>query len=186
MGISGSVTAALMPSAILWLRQNHLVAELDILVSRMASTFVSKRALSAICHGKVIVDSSRRTERDPLHITLTANADVFLIMPATANILAKAANGIADDLISTCVLAAACPVVFVPCMKQVMWNKPATERNVCRLREDGYYVVQPQTGYSVATNERETGGLPDIATVVDLLVSLLQPAIEVPRGREDG
>src|SRR5262249_19614274 len=71
------------------------------------------------------------------HIELTRWADVMLVLPATANILGKAAHGIADDLVSTCIVAADCPVVFVPAMNEVMWRKPAVQPNVAAPAAEG-------------------------------------------------
>jgi phosphopantothenoylcysteine decarboxylase len=81
------------------------------------------------------------------HIELAQKADLFCIAPATANILAKAAHGIADNLLSTLLLSFAGPVLMAPAMNVVMWEKPAVQRNVAQLRADGVVVLDPESGY---------------------------------------
>ena len=78
-------------------------------------------------------------------------------MPATADILGKAANGIADNLLSTCILAASCPVVFVPSMNAQMWCKPVVQRNVATLKQDGYGVIAPVPGLAMSDGESAGG-----------------------------
>ncbi|GAB3960493.1 hypothetical protein GCM10027614_82550 [Micromonospora vulcania] len=85
------------------------------------------------------------------HLALTAWADLVLVLPATANTLAKAALGIADNLVGTCVLAATAPVVLVPSMNAAMWQRPAVQRNVAQLRADGYGVVPPVPVLALST-----------------------------------
>ena len=80
------------------------------------------------------------------HIELARQADVFCVAPATANILAKAANGLADDLMSATILAFAGRLLMAPAMNTVMWKKPATQRNVKTLREDGVKILGPDKG----------------------------------------
>ncbi len=85
-------------------------------------------------------------ESKPIHIDMAQSADLFLVAPATANVLAKMAAGIADDLLTTAYLAATCPVVVAPAMNVYMWNHPATKRSVARLVEDGVRVIEPDEG----------------------------------------
>jgi len=81
------------------------------------------------------------------HIELAEVAELFCVAPATANILAKAAVGLADDLLSTTLLSFAGPVVMVPAMNSQMWQKPAVQRNVEQLRKDGVVIIGPEEGY---------------------------------------
>ena len=87
-------------------------------------------------------------------------------MPATANTLAKAAHGIADNLLTATILAANCPVVFAPSMNATMWCKSTTQRNVTQLRADGHTVIEPVSGTAVSDGEEGPGGLPDIGTIL--------------------
>jgi phosphopantothenoylcysteine decarboxylase/phosphopantothenate--cysteine ligase len=90
----------------------------------------------------------------------------MLVLPASANVLAKAAHGIADDLLTTCIVASSCPVVFVPGMNEIMWRKPAVQRNVATLEADGYGVVAPVEGLAVADGRPTVGAMPEIEEIV--------------------
>ncbi|MFH1681596.1 MAG: bifunctional phosphopantothenoylcysteine decarboxylase/phosphopantothenate--cysteine ligase CoaBC [Candidatus Eisenbacteria bacterium] len=85
-------------------------------------------------------------ETKPIHIDIAQSADLFLVAPATANIIAKMAAGIADDLLTTAYLAATCPVAVAPAMNSFMWAHKTTERNIARLREDGVRIIDPDEG----------------------------------------
>lgn len=84
---------------------------------------------------------------DPQHIELTEAADLFLIAPATADTIAKIAHGIADNVVSTLASAAACPILFAPAMNNRMWENPANQANIARLREWGRHFVGPDSGW---------------------------------------
>jgi len=85
-------------------------------------------------------------ETKPIHIDMAQRADIFLVAPATANVIGKMAAGIADDLLTTAYLAATCPVAVAPAMNKYMWEHPATKRNVARLVEDGVMIIAPDAG----------------------------------------
>jgi phosphopantothenoylcysteine decarboxylase/phosphopantothenate--cysteine ligase len=99
-------------------------------------------------------------DHDPLsHLELVRNADVFLIAPASANTIAKLANGLADNLLASAALAAACPVVVAPAMNDQMWANAATQANVATLRQRGIAIVEPATGQLGSKGEWGTGRL---------------------------
>ena len=108
------------------------------------------------------------------HIALNQDCDLLVVMPATANILAKAANGIADDLVSTLILARRQPVLFVPAMNRFMWENPATQRNVEQLKADGALFAGPACGYQ-ACGDNGAGRMIEPTEVMDLLPGLLSP-----------
>lgn len=110
------------------------------------------------------------------HIELNRACDLLIVMPATANIIAKAAHGIADDLVSTLIAARRQPVLFVPAMNRFMWENPANLRNVERLRRDGAHFAGPACGLQACgdVRRRPHGGA---AEVMDLLCGLLSPKI---------
>jgi phosphopantothenoylcysteine decarboxylase/phosphopantothenate--cysteine ligase len=155
--------------------------EVRAILTRQAATLLAPRALAAACGRPVVVDGEAAPADGSIpHIELTRWADVLLVLPATANILAKAAHGIADDLVSTCIVAAPCPVVFVPAMNEVMWCKPAVQRNVTVLGRDGYRVLPPTEGMATVDGQLGVGALPDIVTVLretaDVLRHRMPPA----------
>ena len=100
------------------------------------------------------------------HVQISEGAGVMIVMPATANIVGKAASGIADDAVSASIMAAACPVVFVPNMNDRMWRRPAVQRNIRTLNRDGYHIVPPVAGPAVSTGRTATGGMPDFETIL--------------------
>lgn len=107
------------------------------------------------------------------HIQLSRSADFLLVCPATADLLAKMAAGLADDLATTLLLATDKPVVVAPAMNVRMWNHPATGRNIARLKEDGVQVIEPAEG-EMACGEFGPGRLPEPQDIMDSLGDLLK------------
>ena len=173
LGITGSVAAAVIPQYILFFKQT-LSEEIRVMMSAAACSFMKPYTLRLFSGSWVFTDafSPNGTTVVP-HIELTSDADVFLIIPATANILAKGAAAIADDLISTSILACPSPVIFVPSMNAQMWNNKGVQRNVARLKELGYFVVPPETGLEIATMRNTLGAIPGPAAIVDFVKTVV-------------
>lgn len=120
----------------------------------------------------VFLDDAPTVEKKPGHVELANWSDVFLILPASANTLGQAANGIAPNLLTTTILASPRPVIFCPNINDVMWNKTAVQRNVNTLREDGHIVMEPERAmvYEVDSGEmRESWALPEPERLVERL-----------------
>src|SRR2546423_14725475 len=116
-------------------------------MTRHACEFVRPLTFRALSGAYVIVDDYSADNPDPIaHITFSQSVDLFVIAPATANIIAKFANGIADDFITSTYLASTAPVLVAPAMNTTMWNHPATQRNLNRLRADGVRIIEPDEG----------------------------------------
>jgi len=113
-----------------------------------ATKFLGPATLAALS-GKPVACDSFDSGRFPLgaHIELARQVDLMVVAPATANLIAKFAAGIADDLVTTLYLQVECPVLIAPAMSASMWNKPAVGRNVARLSEDGCHFVGPDQGW---------------------------------------
>jgi phosphopantothenoylcysteine decarboxylase/phosphopantothenate--cysteine ligase len=107
------------------------------------------------------------------HIELAKNADVFCIAPATANILAKAAHGLADDLLSTLLLAFNGPIVMAPAMNTIMWQKPAVQRNVAQVRADGIQLIDPEEGY-LSCGMQGPGRMAEPETIFKSIAAILE------------
>jgi phosphopantothenoylcysteine decarboxylase/phosphopantothenate--cysteine ligase len=107
------------------------------------------------------------------HIQLSRAADVVLVYPATADLLAKMAAGLADDLATTLLLATDKPVIVAPAMNVRMWNHPATQRNVAQLKTDGVRVIDPAEG-EMACGEFGPGRLPEPQAIIDAMADLLK------------
>jgi phosphopantothenoylcysteine decarboxylase/phosphopantothenate--cysteine ligase len=171
LAVSGSIAAAAMPPSVMAMRQ-ALGLDVRVILTDQASTLVSARALAAISGNPVVVGFGSSDDRSN-HIDLVDWAELVLVMPATANTIAKAACGIADTLLLTCVLASSAPVVFVPAMNEVMWHRGAVQRNVDQLRADGHGVVPPHPAVSLRSMTTTGFGVPDTVTVFEWVRSFL-------------
>ena len=143
---------------------HHVADDVQVVLSRQAAKMVSRQSLQATSRNHVFVEMDEAADGIYVpHIELARNADFIVVYPATVNILGKVANGIADDLISALIIAAEIPVIFVPVSNPAMLDHPAVQRNIERLKSDGYIVLPPLLGPEVATRERMEmvgGGFP--------------------------
>lgn len=123
-------------------------AEVRVVLTRGGSQFVTPLTLETLTNHPVYSDMFPSDKFVATHhIELADWTEAAIIVPATANILAKAANGISDDFLSTVICALHCPTVFAPAMNTHMWQNPATQRNLLTLREDGYLICDPEEGF---------------------------------------
>jgi phosphopantothenoylcysteine synthetase/decarboxylase len=150
---SGGFQAYSLPGFVLALLR-HAADDVQVVVSRAAAKIVSTYALEVASRHAVFTDMNDVGEGIFVpHIELTRDVDAVIVYPATVNILGKVANGIADELIAAIVVATDKPVFFVPVTNPAMWEKAAVQRNVERLRADGYSVTAPLPAIEVATRE---------------------------------
>jgi phosphopantothenoylcysteine decarboxylase/phosphopantothenate--cysteine ligase len=118
-----------------------------VAMTKRACEFVQPLTFRALSGSHVVVDDYAPDNPDPIaHITFSQTADLLIVAPATANIIAKFANGVADDFLSSTYLACSAPVLVAPAMNTTMWEHPATQRNLERLRADGVHIMQPDAG----------------------------------------
>jgi len=121
--------------------------DVRVAMTRHACEFIQPLTFRALSGSYVIVDDYAPDNPDPIaHITFSQTIDLFVIAPATANTLAKLANGVADDFLTSTYLACTAPVLIAPAMNTSMWRHPATQRNVQKLRGDGVQIVEPDDG----------------------------------------
>jgi phosphopantothenoylcysteine decarboxylase/phosphopantothenate--cysteine ligase len=150
-------------------------ARVPVIMSAGAQQFVTPLTLQTLAGHPVATDTFSLTEESQIgHIRLADGADVILIAPATANVLAKLAAGMADDLLTTVVLASQATLVVAPAMNVHMWEHPATQENLRRLVERGVRVVGPARG-SLACGYEGEGRLADPAEIVEEVLRLLSP-----------
>lgn len=143
-----------------------------VLMSEHATHFVGPTTFRALTHEKVAIGLFDDPE-DPIHhISLAQEADLVLVAPATANIIAKMAHGIADDLLSTTLLATRAPIAVAPAMNVGMWEAAATQDNIETLRRQGVTVIEPDCGY-LACGEVAAGRFPEPARVVQEALSIV-------------
>lgn len=149
-----------------------------VLMTEHATQFVGPTTFRALTHEKVAIGLFDDPE-DPIHhISLAQEADVVLVAPATANCIAKMAHGIADDLMSTTLLATKAPILIAPAMNSGMWNAAATQENVEVLKSRGVHFVQPDSGY-LACGDVGSGRLPTPEAIADVTCSLLQGSTDL-------
>jgi len=151
MGVTGGVAAYKAAELVRLLLQDGFTVE--VVMTRAAREFIAPLTFAALSGQKVITDLFGNTENEANlesaieHIAVAQRTDLLLVAPATADIIAKFARGIADDFLSTLYLASTAPVVVAPAMNVNMWNHPATQENITKLRERGVNVVHPDEGY---------------------------------------
>lgn len=145
LGVSGGIAAYKAAEVLRGLQRAGCTVR--VAMSKRACEFVQPLTFRALSGSHVVVDDYAPDNPDPIaHITFSQTVDLFIIAPATANIIAKFANGVADDFLTSTYLAATAPVLIAPAMNTSMWRHPATQRNVQRLREDGVHVIEPDEG----------------------------------------
>ncbi len=143
-------------------------------MSHSAKKFVTPYTFRLYSGNYVFTDSFDISDdiRVP-HIDLTRRCDLFLIMPATANIIGKVANGICDDLISTAVMASEAPVVFIPAMNPSMWFSKANQKNISTLKNLGHHILPPSEGYEIADMKSSFGSMAEFDVIVDFLKKVI-------------
>lgn len=166
IGASGATSVLNLHAWIAHFRSS-LFPNIRVILTDTASQFVNPQIISSYTGNPSYTSEMNSPDFPAPHVSLPEWADLFLVLPASANIIGKAAHGIGDDLLSSAVIAARCPVAFVPSMNIQMWNKPAIQRNVRQLTEDGYHVFTGpiQEGYRVSTGQMEQSIGIDIAQI---------------------
>lgn len=151
-------------------------AEVSVIMTEAAQRFVTPLSFQALGAQKVYTgDWDDSTTAIP-HIEATKEASLLLVAPATANILAKAAQGLADDLLSAAILAARCPVAYAPAMNTFMWHNQATQRNVTQLTQDGAIFLGPDSGEQ-ACGDIGSGRMLEPEDIIELLQGAFSPRL---------
>ena len=159
LGITGGIAAYKMANVASALRKTG--AEVHCILTQNATQFITPLTFETLSNNRCIVDTfDRNFQYDVAHVSLAKKADVILIAPATANVIAKLAHGLADDMLTTTVLAARCPKLIAPAMNTAMLENPATQENLATLRHYGFTVIEPATGM-LACKDVGSGKLPE-------------------------
>lgn len=152
LGVTGGIAA--YKSAEVVSRLRHSGAHVHVIMTKNATEFVSPLTFQTLSANQVVTDTFSAPEYwNVEHVALAKLADIFVIAPATANILAKMACGIADDMLSTTVLATKAPVLVAPAMNTGMWTAEATQKNAAMLRERGVHFIGPDSGILACGDE---------------------------------
>ncbi len=169
--VSGGIAAYKALELIRLLKRREIAVR--AVLTESAKQFVTPLSLGVLTEDTVYNDLfDLKAEREIGHIQLSREADLIVVAPATANILAKMASGIADDLATTLLLATDKPVLAVPAMNVRMWHHKATQRNLDQLRADGVHIMEPAVG-TMACNEWGKGRLPEPTEIADEIERLL-------------
>jgi phosphopantothenoylcysteine decarboxylase/phosphopantothenate--cysteine ligase len=173
LGVSGGIAAYKSVELLrLFVKES---ARVRVIMTKYAQMFVGALTFKALSGRTVCTDLFEKSDDASIrHIDWAEQADVVVIAPATANIIGKLANGIADDALSTFMMAVTCPVVICPSMNTHMFESNAVQRNLEILRSDGYFVIDPESG-SLACGTTGPGRLPEPHDILDRTVYRLTP-----------
>ena len=173
LGVTGGIAA--YKSADLVSRLRRLGANISVIMTRNATEFVAPLTFQTLSANQVVVDTFHAPEYwNVEHVALAQKAEVFVVAPATANILAKMAHGLADDMLSTTMLATRAPILVAPAMNTGMWNAPATQENVRILQSRGVLLVGPDSG-RLACGDTGAGRMSEPAEIVEAICRILCP-----------
>jgi len=173
VGICGGISAYKVVDVVSRLKK--LNAIVTVIMTENATKFVSPLTLRAISHEPVITDMFAEPDNwDTEHISLAQKADLFVVAPATANILGKIAGGVADDMLTTTIMATEAPVLFVPAMNTGMYENPIVQENISKLKQHGYKIMEPGTGL-MACGTSGKGRLPEPQQIIEEILEVLTP-----------
>jgi phosphopantothenoylcysteine decarboxylase/phosphopantothenate--cysteine ligase len=172
VGVSGSIAAFKAAEVVSQLVQRG--HQVDVVMTRAAAQFVGPLTFQALTRRRVIVDPfDLEAVADASHVAMTGEADLVLVAPATANVIAKMAHGIADDALTSLLLAVNSPVLVAPAMNDRMWKHPATQENLATLKKRGVHFVDPGEGY-LACGTYAVGRLAEPAAILSAVEKLLK------------
>jgi len=176
LGVTGSISAYKAVDILRIFQKNkHTVS---VIMTAAAQQIIPALTFETFTPGRVYTDMFER-KRDPLlHIDVCRDSDLLLIAPATANIIGKIANGIADDLLSTTFLAFYKTVIAAPAMNCHMWENPAVKENLAALKSRGIGIIEPEEG-SLACNYEGKGKLPEPRQIYDYCIKMITGAVDV-------
>ncbi|MEN3144584.1 bifunctional phosphopantothenoylcysteine decarboxylase/phosphopantothenate--cysteine ligase CoaBC [Ochrobactrum sp. WV_118_8] len=181
--IGGGIAAYKTPDLIRRLRERG--ANVRVVMTEAAQKFITPLAIGAVTADRVYADLfSRDEEQDVGHIRLARDADLIVVAPATADLMAKMAHGLADDLASAVLLARKIPVVIAPAMNPAMWDNAATRRNREMLAADGVRFVGPDSGEMAERGELGVGRMSDVHTIVSVVSNALMGRQSPLKGRK--
>lgn len=172
LGVSGGIAAYKSAALASMLKKLH--ADVHVLMTENATQFITPVTFESLTGNKCVVDTfDRNFQFNIQHISLAKKADAVLVAPATANVLAKFAHGLADDMLTTTVLACTCPKIVAPAMNTRMYENPITQDNLQTLRKYGFTIIEPATGH-LACGDTGAGKMPEPEELCDWLLQAIQ------------
>jgi phosphopantothenoylcysteine decarboxylase / phosphopantothenate---cysteine ligase len=170
LGVTGGIAAYKAAPLIRLLKKEQ--ADVRVVMTNSAQKFITPLTLGILSENPVATEMfDAATRNEVRHISWADWAELALVAPATANIIGKSANGIADDLLSSIILALQCPVVFAPAMHHQMWTHPAVQRNIETLKSFGYKIIEPDKG-ELASGDIGVGRMQEPETIVEFIKQL--------------
>ncbi|WP_432627443.1 bifunctional phosphopantothenoylcysteine decarboxylase/phosphopantothenate--cysteine ligase CoaBC [Brotaphodocola sp.] len=168
IGVTGGIAAYKIASLVSMLKKQH--ADVRVIMTKNATNFITPVTFESLTGTKCLVDTfDRNFEFQVEHVSLAKQADVFMIAPATANVIAKVAHGLADDMLTTTFLACKKPKYIVPAMNTQMYENPITQDNLEICRRYGMHVIEPASGY-LACGDTGAGKMPEPELLFQYLV----------------
>ena len=173
VGVTGGIAAYKTAMLVSRLVQNG--ADVTVVMTEAAQQFVGQATFAALT-GRPVATKIFDEAHYPLgaHIELAEKKDLLVVAPASADFLAKAASGQADDLLTTLYLAFSAPVLMAPAMNSAMWEKPAVQRNVAQLRTDGVQFIDPEAGW-LSCRQVGSGRMAEPETILAVIAARLHP-----------
>lgn len=171
IGVTGGIAVYKALDVISRLKKNDI--DVHVIMTKAAAEFVTPLSFQSLSQNMVITDMFAEPKAWEIqHISLAKKADLLVIVPATANIIGKVANGIADDMLSTTVMATKAPVVIAPAMNTNMYNNPIVQENIEKLKKFGYKFISPASG-RLACGDIGDGKLADTQLISETIMSML-------------
>ena len=168
LGITGSIAAykiAYLASAL-----QKLHADVHVLMTENATNFINPITFETLTGNKCLIDTfDRNFQFQVEHVSIAKKADVVMIAPASANVIGKIANGLADDMLTTTVMACRCRKIFAPAMNTAMYENPIVQDNIKKLQHYGYEVITPASGY-LACGDTGAGKMPEPETLLEYIL----------------
>lgn len=173
LGVTGSIAAYKIASLASMLVKEQ--ADVTVIMTRNATNFINPITFETLTGNKCLVDTfDRNFQYNVEHVALAKQADAFLVAPASANVIAKAVHGIADDMLTTTLLACQCPKIFAPAMNTRMYQNPIVRDNIKKLKDYGMEVVAPASGY-LACGDTGEGKMPEPEVLHEAVLRALTP-----------
>ena len=168
LGVTGSIAAYKIANLASMLVKLH--ADVNVIMTKNATNFINPITFETLTSNKCLVDTfDRNFQYNVEHVALAKRADLFMVAPASANVIGKIANGIADDMLTTTIMACKAPKIIAPAMNTNMFENPIVQDNLEKLKQHGYEIISPSTGY-LACGDTGAGKLPPEEELLSYIV----------------
>lgn len=171
LGVTGSIAAYKIANLVSALKKLH--ADVHVIMTKNATNFITPITFESLTGNKCLVDTfDRNFEFQVEHVSLAKKADIFMVAPASANVIGKIAGGIADNMLTTTIMAAKCPKFISPAMNTNMYENPILQDNLDKLKRFGYQVINPATGY-LACGDTGAGKMPEPEVLLEYILQTI-------------